>query len=96
MNKHISGTKVRMQVTFTLNGTVTDPTTVTGTVVDAAGVSTSYTIADSEMTKVSTGIYKIELVVDEEGIWEYRFVGVGIVDEAAEGRFEVPISSFVS
>ncbi len=95
MNKHISGTKVRMEATFTLNDVVTDPTTVAGIVIDGAGVSTTYSTADPEMTNVSTGVYKIELVVVAEGVWEFRFTGVGVVDEAVEGRFEVPISSFV-
>ncbi len=96
MNKHTSGTKVRMEVTFTLNSVVTDPTTVTGIIIDGASLSTTYTVIDDvEMTNPSIGVYRIDLVVVAEGVWEFRFTGVGIVDEAAEGRFEVPVSSFV-
>lgn len=97
MNSHTVNTTVRMQVTFTLNSVLTDPTTVIGTVIDPTGVSTSYTVAgDTEMTNPSTGVYRIELIVGIEGIWEYRIVGTGVVNESAEGRFEVPVSSFVS
>lgn len=100
MNKHVSGTTVRMEVTFTLNSVLTDPTNVVATVRDAAGVSTNYTVIDDvEMTNPSIGIYRLELNVGEEGVWEFRFVGSGVlgtVNEAAEGRFEVPRSSFIT
>ena len=97
MNKHTINTAVSMQATFTLGGTLTDPTAVTGTVIDPAGVSTDYTVAgDPEMTNPSIGVYRIELIVTIEGVWEFRFVGTGTVNEAEEGRFEVPVSSFVT
>ncbi len=97
MNKHTIDTTVRMQVTFTLGGVLTDPTLVTGTVIDAKGVSTTYTVLDdAEMTNSSIGVYRIELIVDSEGVWEFRMVATGIVNESAEGRFEVPVSTFVT
>ncbi len=100
MNRHTIHTTVRLQITFTLNDVVTDPTLVIFELLEPDGTTISHTFpTDSELVKVSTGIYKEEINVDQEGVYEYRFRGsgaIGTVNEAAEGRFEVPVSSFVS
>ncbi len=100
MNSHTIETTVRMQVTFTLNDVVADPTTITFDMLEPDGTVIAHTFGvDSQLVKVSTGIYKEEIVIDQEGVYEYRFKGSGAsgtVNEASEGRFEVPRSSFVT
>lgn len=100
MNSHTIHTTVRLQITFTLNDVVADPTNVIFGMIEPDGTEVNHTYGvDDELVKVSVGIYKEEINVDQEGLYEYRFRGSGAsgtINEAAEGRFEVLVSSFVS
>ena len=59
------------------DGTLTDPTTVTLTVKDPGGTSTSYTYAAGQLTRVSAGRFYRDVTMDTEGTWLYKFVGTG-------------------
>jgi hypothetical protein len=56
-------------------------------------VTTTYTYP-AQITKSSTGVYYVDVVPDNEGVWDYRWVGTGDVVAAEEGSFNVPNSEF--
>jgi hypothetical protein len=82
------GDNVRLTNTFLLGDTATDPTTVTLDVTDPLGTKTTYTYAAS-ITKDSTGVYHKDVPATSVGEWQYRWVGVGVVDAVAQSRFAV-------
>ncbi len=96
MNIYDVGDKVRLTATFTnAAGTATDPTTVTCIVQLRPGLYRStYTYAGATITKSGTGVYYVDVTVDREGIWDYRWVGTGTVVAADEGSFNIPDSQF--
>lgn len=73
------GTAATVTTTFALSGVLTDPTTVTLQVRTPAGVFTTYTYANSQITRNSTGIYHRDVTLDAEGIWTFRTAGTGAV-----------------
>lgn len=77
-NIHV-GDMLRLQNTFTVSGTKTDPTTVTLEVKDPSGNTATYTYALSEITKSGTGIYYKDVTFDEAGWWTYEWAGTGTV-----------------
>lgn len=83
---------VRIEATFRNSaGVVTEPTAVKLEVRSPAGV-----ITEHSPTKVSTGVWRYDLFVEESGTWEWAFVGTGTVEAAEEGSFEVGPSHFVA
>jgi hypothetical protein len=66
-------------------GVLTNPTTVTFTVQAPSGVETSYVYGtDSEVTRSSTGIYRMTLQLNTSGEWYCRVVGTGTVEACDE------------
>ena len=97
MNSYEVGDLVRLTATFTnTSEVVTDPTTVTCLVklrYVIGSTATTYTYP-ATIIKDSTGVYHVDVTPTTEGIWDYRWVGTGTVQAAAEGAFNVPESAF--
>jgi len=76
------------------NNQLVDPTTVRIKIKTPVGVETTYINGvDPEVENPRLGEYSIEIVLNEVGVWHYRFEG----EEkfiAAEGTFKVPQSHF--
>jgi len=49
---------------------------------------------DAALVKTSTGIFYVNLSVAIEGIWRWRFEGIGVVVAASEGTLAVKDSQF--
>lgn len=73
------GNKIRITGTFTnpLSGdAVVDPVTVYCSVRTPAGETTTYEYGvDTEITKSGTGVYYLDLPLDENGNWYVRWWG---------------------
>lgn len=83
------------QATFTLDGTASDPGTVTFWMQTPDGAETSYVYGtDSELTKEGTGVYLFALELTQAGVHRWRFAGSSPVSESEEGRFTVRPSVF--
>jgi hypothetical protein len=97
MNSYNVGDQVRLTATFAdSDAAPADPTTVTCLVkrrYQIVPTTTTYTYPDT-ITKASTGVYYIDVVPSDEGIWDYRWVATGTVVAAEEGSFNVPDSQF--
>jgi hypothetical protein len=77
-NLHV-GDAIRLQNTFTVSGTKTDPTTITLEVKDPSGNTDTYTYAAAQITKSATGVYYKDITFDEAGWWTYEWTGTGAV-----------------
>jgi hypothetical protein len=75
--------------TFSVDGTPTDPTTVSLTVTAPSGTSTTYTYAAAEITKVSTGVYTKDIACTEDDLWVYVWTGTGAASDVAAGTWRV-------
>lgn len=76
METVVAGNTIRLRGTFRNTARVlTNPTTVTLRHQDPSGNVT--VVAAGDITNESTGVYYYDLVVDEAGVWKYRFVGTG-------------------
>ena len=97
MNAYQVGDLVRISAAFTNEaGAAADPTTVTLLVklrYVIGSTATTYTYP-TNITKDSTGNYHVDFTPTTEGIWDYRWVGTGSVQAAAESAFNVPDSQF--
>jgi len=94
VNVYYQGQQVTVQDTITLNGVLTDPTTVACKVEKPDGTITAYTLALGQVVKVSTGVYTYTITTDADGHWRYRFEATGPGEGAGEGVFFVK-SDFV-
>jgi hypothetical protein len=83
------GDTVRLETTFKVDDVLTDPTTVTLTVLTPAGASTSYTYAASEVTRESVGAFYKDVVASTAGIWSWKWTGTGTAAGIDEGTFTV-------
>jgi hypothetical protein len=97
MNSYQVGDLVRISAAFTnSSGAAADPTTVTLLVklrYVVGSTATTYTYP-AQIVKDSTGNYHYDFTPTTEGIWDYRWVGTGTVQAAAEDAFNVPNSEF--
>jgi hypothetical protein len=86
MENFFQGNLVRVQVTFTdITGVVTDPTVVTAKIENPSKVITTYVyLATADIVRVSTGVYYIEVDLNQGGIWFYRFEGTGALKAASQ------------
>lgn len=87
--RFVVGDSVRLSNVFEVDGTATDPTTVTLVVTDPSGSATTYTYAGSTVTKDSTGTYHRDVTVSSAGVWSWKWVGTGTAADIANGQFEV-------
>lgn len=90
------GDQVRVTCTFTdLNGSAADPTGITFKWKTPEGTASSYVYGtDAELVKSATGIYYVDLPLNVEGVWHYRFEGTGSLVAADEGHLTVKNSVF--
>jgi hypothetical protein len=76
-----------LNVTFSVDGTPTDPTTVTLTIRKPDGSTTDYT--GGQLVHDSAGVYHVAVDCDQPGDWTYRFVGTGAAADVETGIFYV-------
>lgn len=91
MNTYDIGDKIRITGTWTdtLDAAV-DPSTIVFSFKTPGAVVDSYTFGiDPEVVRVDTGVYYVDLAVDEAGKWSYRFAGTGSGAAAAENTLSV-------
>ncbi len=81
------GQRVRLSVTFRVDGVLTDPTTVTLKVMDPEGNIDTYVYGVSTVQKESLGVYYADIIPDEEGEWNYRYEGTGTCTAVEEDSF---------
>lgn len=75
--------------TFTVNGTNTDPTTVTLVVTDPTGDQETYTQSGGDFTHAATGVYSINIPCTEAGTWAYEWTGTGAASDVIAGTWQV-------
>jgi hypothetical protein len=80
---------VTLSNTFTVDGVATDPTTVTLTVVDPTGASTSYTYAGAALTRTSAGLYTKDVACATAGRWQAVWTGTGAASDVVPVMWEV-------
>lgn len=78
MAKYLVGQQIRITVRFAASDTLTDPTAIIFKFKKPNGTITTYTHGtDAQLVKDSTGIYHVDLTLDAEGEWAYRWEGTG-------------------
>ena len=95
---YLEGSPVRVQATFAVSGTNTDPTTITLRVEDPDGNVAVYTYALGQVTRSATGVYYKDLgpsILDDDGTWVYRWEGTGTAAGVAESPLRVYPSEVV-
>jgi hypothetical protein len=70
--------------TFSVNGVLTAPSSVTLTVTSPTNVTTT-----PATTSPSTGVYTADITCDEDGTWQYLWVGTGTATDAQAGTWQV-------
>ena len=89
------GNEAKVSVSFVdASGNATDPTVVELKVKKPSGLIIIYVYSLDEVTKSTTGSYYKDLLLDESGVWFYRWEGIGAVNAAGESKFEVAPSEF--
>ena len=87
--------KPRLKAQFvSLGGALNDPSAVTFKHKDPSGNAATLTHAAGQITRESTGIYYLDLALDEVGTWYFRAEGTGTPQIAAEIAFEVRTTQF--
>lgn len=89
MTTTITGTRKRVTGTFTLDGVATDPDAVTVKVLSPDGVTTT-----PVAQKTGTGVYYVDVDLDDPGPWVVRFIGTSPVVSADETTILVEPSAF--
>jgi hypothetical protein len=89
------------QATFSVNGTPTDPTTITVKVKEPDGtISTMGPVSGgsggSGITRVSDGVYTVTIALDAAGYWFAQFIGTGTAAGSEEHQAIVDPSEFTS
>ena len=70
-------------------GTIVDPATLTFKFKQQTGATTTYVyLTDAQLERVSTGVYKVELLCDGGGYWYWQYAAT-TPDCVLEGRFKV-------
>jgi hypothetical protein len=69
----------------------TDPTAVTFEILSpVTATKTTYVyLTDVELVRVTTGVYTVDIVVDEPGRWWYRWEGTGVAAGVEQGYIDV-------
>jgi hypothetical protein len=75
--------------TFSVDDVPTDPTTISLVITDPENTSTTYTFADTEITRTSAGVYTKDITCSIAGTWTYRWVGTGDVVKTEAGTWDV-------
>jgi hypothetical protein len=86
------GQVAHLKATFKdgLTKALADPTTVTCKVKEPDDTVTTLVYGtDAALIKESTGVYYVDVSVDQEGMHWYAFEGDGVVESRSEKRFMV-------
>lgn len=96
MSVYYGGSEVKFTATFKNDdGDETDPSTIVFKIKSPNEDTDSYTYGtDSEVVRVSTGVYSYQQVVSTVGEWFYRWSGDGAVNAAIEGSIHVRPTEF--
>lgn len=86
---HQIGDTVRLQTSFYVGTTLTDPTAVDLDIRAPDGTVTTETYNPGDIQKDSTGVYHIDVVVDLAGVWSWQWEGTGTAAGVDEGTFTV-------
>lgn len=70
--------------TFSVGSTPTNPTTVTLTITSPTNVVTT-----PSPTSLGSGVYTADITCDEDGRWQYKWVGTGAAVDTVIGTWEV-------
>ena len=89
---YLEGSTIRLQATFAVSSTNTDPTTVTLKTENPSGTQATYTYALAQVTKSATGVYYKDVTPDAVGTWVYRWIGTGNAAGVAESPFLIMAS----
>ena len=96
MNTYDIGDVVRVQGTFTdpdNSDAPLDPSVVKATIRQPNGTTQTYTyVTDVEVTKLSTGVYRLEYTVTAAGQHNYRWFSTGTGAASDEAYFDVRAS----
>lgn len=92
ISQYTVGTEVQLNATFTVNGTPTDPTTVTCRVKDPNSNLTVYT--SGQISHNGVGLFSVDIYLNTVGNWWYRWEGTGSATVAAENQIKVQITHF--
>lgn len=90
-DEFILGQRPRFQHLFYLGKTLTDPTAVKFIYKRPSDDDPTVLVygADVDLIRESTGKYYVDLLLDDAGLWKWRFESSGVVDNADQGEFEV-------
>lgn len=81
---------VRVTSLFTSTaGTPTNPTKVTMVYEDPAHVLSTRTSTMASIVNPVTGTYYTDIVMDQEGVWEYRVYSTGTIRTSTQGWWRV-------
>lgn len=96
MDSFYIGQQIKIDAAFTnLAGAAADPTDIVAEVRTPSGEIDVYTYGtDADLTKLSTGSYRLLYTVDDDGLYHWRFAGTGAVIAAIEGQFRGYVSHF--
>jgi len=91
---YLIGQDIVLNATFTdADEVAIDPSALDFKVISPAGIISTYTNgSDSEVAKISTGIYEMTFSPEEVGTYHYRWAATGDVVAALDGHFEVGAS----
>jgi hypothetical protein len=89
------GSRIVVECEFRLNGVPTDPLVVQVDVRRPSGSQSTINYPDSELVRVSPGLYNAYVTVDDGGTWWFRIGGFGGIDAVTEKSLEVVPSQFV-
>lgn len=87
------GTRVLVEGDIRLRGVPTDPTLLIFYARSPSGRNTQTTYPDDTINRRDVGLYEANIVVDEVGLWGFRWEGAGVVDAVGEVTLNVAESS---
>ena len=88
---YVVGQRPRFSAQFRLGSTLTDPTTLKFIYKKPTASSPTVLVygVDTELVRESSGKYYVDLLLDEAGLWKWRYESSGIVDSAQQDHFSV-------
>lgn len=91
---YLQGQLIRLFASFSLDGALTDPTTVTVKYKTPTGTSTTLVYpTDFAVVKDGVGNYHLDLNLNAGGTWYFRWEATGTIIGAAQETFTVAAAS---
>jgi len=88
-DNYFVGQRVLVEMEFRLLGIPTDPTIVQVQARSPSAVLYTITYPAVELTRRDTGLYEAAVLVNEPGQWNFRGIGVGVIDSVQEISLDV-------